>query len=620
MIQLYKASNTDYGPNGDEILDPIITKAEIEAELNGSWMLEIDAVIDKNGIALNIEENDVIQLPTFMIQGDQRYRIYDVQRSDDSVIAKANPIFYDSKDDVFLIDTRPTNKSGQEALNLMLASNSKYSASSDISTGNTSYYIRKNFIEALNSNDENSFINRWGGEILYNNEQIIVNERVGGDYGVTVAYGKNIKSIRETVNTNDLITRIVPVAYNGYTLDGSTPWVDSNLINSYPVVHYKEVTFGDIKLNENGEKDGYDTLSELRTALASAAQDYYTESDCDKPILTLDIDIVELSQTTDYRDYKDIESIGLGDTVHCYHSKLGITTDARCIKMTYDCVSQATTAVTLGSFQTNYFSNVSGAISAVNNAIRSDGTIMADKIAGIINAVDAQLQLQSTVAKKVDGRAFLIEDLDTSSDLYGAMECGTQGLRIANERTADGKAWDWRTALTAAGLIADVIVSGLLADKTGKSYWNLDTGVMQLTGNFTQRATNGYKSVDVSGNQVSFYDWLDSGNFVGSLGATHNDNNGRKGITLAADQGDVLNIGYYDGTSHMQYLMTIDGSTGKLKFTNTASGTMFQNNSGGGIVVESGLIKSWRLNTRSGDVTAGSNTLHFKDGLLTGVN
>ena len=200
------------------------------------------------------------------------------------------------------------------------------------------------------------------------------------------------------------------------------------------------------------------------------------------------------------------------------------------------------------------------------------------------------------------------------------MECGTQGLRIANERTADGKAWDWRTALTAAGLIADVIVSGLLADKTGKSYWNLDTGVMQLTGNFIQRATNGYKSVDVSGNQVSFYDWLDSGNFVGSLGATHNDNNGRKGITLAADQGDVLNIGYYDGTSHMQYLMTIDGSTGKLKFSNTASGTMFQHNSGGGIVVESGLIKSWSLNTTSGDVTAGSNTLHFKDGLLTGVN
>lgn len=620
MIQLYKASNTDYGSNGDEILDPIITKAEIEAELNGSWILEIDAVIDKNGIALNVEENDVIQLPTFMIHGDQRYRIYDVQRSDDSVIAKANPIFYDSKDDVFLIDTRPTNKSGQEALNLMLASNSKYSASSDISTGNTSYYIRKNFIEALNSDDENSFVNRWGGEILYNNEQIIVNERVGGDYGVTVAYGKNIKSIQETVNTNDLITRIVPVAYNGYTLDGSAPWIDSNLINSYPVVHYKEVTFNDIKLNENGEKDGYDTLSDLRTALASAAQDYYTDSDCDKPKVTLDIDIVELSQTTDYRDYKDIESIGLGDTVHCYHDKLGITTDARCIKITYDCVSQAITAVTLGSFQTNYFSNVSVAISVVNNAIRSDGTLMADKIAGIINAVDAQLQLQSTVAKKVDGRAFLIEDLDTSSDLYGAMECGTQGLRIANERTADGKAWDWRTALTAAGLIADVIVSGLLADKTGKSYWNLDTGVMQLTGNFIQRATNGYKSVDVSGNQVSFYDWLDSGNFVGSLGATHNDNNGRKGITLAADQGDVLNIGYYDGTSHMQYLMTIDGSTGKLKFTNTASGTMFQNNSGGGIVVESGLIKSWSLNTRSGDVTAGSNTLHFKDGLLTGVN
>ena len=36
MIQLYKASNTEFTSNGDFILDPVITKAELSVELNGT--------------------------------------------------------------------------------------------------------------------------------------------------------------------------------------------------------------------------------------------------------------------------------------------------------------------------------------------------------------------------------------------------------------------------------------------------------------------------------------------------------------------------------------------------------------------------------------------------------
>lgn len=620
MIQLYKASNTEFTSNGDFILDPVITKAELSVELNGTWELTLTAVIEDSGRALEIEQTDVIKVPTFQ-SDEQLYRVRKVKPNHSTVSVTCDPIFLDSKGDVFLLDVRPTAKSGQEALNLMLASNSKYSASSDISTGNTAYYVRKNFVEALNGDDDNSFINSWGGEILYNNHQIIVNKRVGGDYGVTVEYGKNIESIEETVSMDDVITRIVPVAYDGYMLDGSAPWVDSPLINSYPVVYTKEIQYSDIKLKGENDDEGYEDLASLRAALAAAASAEYTDNQLDKPAVTLNIGIVQISETDDYADYKNLEEIGLGDTVHCKHSRLGITTDARCIALTYDCIRRRVTDVTLGSFQSSYFENLNSTMSSVEATIRSDGTLMADKIAGIINAVDAQLQLQSTVAKKVDGRAFLIEDLDTSSDLYGAMECGTQGLRIANERTADGKAWDWRTALTAAGLIADVIVSGLLADKTGKSYWNLDTGAMQLSGIFKQYDANGYQSLELNRNALRLFDWKDSGNFVGSIGATQDDATGRKGITIAADVGDMLNLGYFDGTSdtHIKTIMSIDGSTGKLTIANMANGTLFPNNPGGGVIFDNGLVKSWSLNSYTGTVTVSGLALNFKDGLLISV-
>ena len=81
----------------------------------------------------------------------------------------------------------------------------------------------------------------------------------------------------------------------------------------------------------------------------------------------------------------------------------------------------------------------------------------------------------------MDGRAFVIEDLDPESPMYGCMVFGTQGVQISKQRTADGRAWDWTTAMTASGIVADAIVAGLLTDKTGKNYWDLDTGKLKIT-------------------------------------------------------------------------------------------------------------------------------------------
>lgn len=76
----------------------------------------------------------------------------------------------------------------------MTAPNKMYSAKSDIKKLSTAYYQTKNLIEAINGNDENSFINRWGGEILYNNYQITIDDHVGGDYGVQQRCMKRLKT------------------------------------------------------------------------------------------------------------------------------------------------------------------------------------------------------------------------------------------------------------------------------------------------------------------------------------------------------------------------------------------------------------------------------------------
>ena len=412
-----------------------------------------------------ITEEAVIKAPSF--NGEQLFRIKQKEKTETGVTAYAEPIFMDAKEDCFLQDIRPTDKTGQEALDLMLAPNGKYSAKSDITARGTAYYEYKNFIEALNGNDDNSFINRWGGEILFNNYEVIVNKRQGNDYGVQVLYGKNIKKdgVQEEVDTREVVTKIFPKAYNGYK--SSVP-VDSELIDKYPTVKIATITFDDVKMrqdaSEDDEENGViicDTQEELDKALEEKCRQQYALG-IDKPKISISVELVLLQNVKEYEEYKGLETVGLGDVVHCKHSKLGIVTDARVIELEYDCLAGKTIQVVLGDYQYNYFNNVTSMVNRIDGAIRPDGTVVGEQIQGLIDGVKAQMRAQSSAAKKSAVRAVLFEDLDEKSPTYGALCLGTMGFQIAGKRTADGRDWDWKTFGTGQGFFADLIVAGTM--------------------------------------------------------------------------------------------------------------------------------------------------------------
>ena len=516
MIQIYGPGNTDYSYNGDTMLLP--SAATVHPILNGAWEASLEHPIDHGGRWRQIVNGAVVKMPSF--NGDQLFRVKQVEKMDSGVSATMEPIFMDAMDDCFLVDVRPTNQNGQQALNLMTAPNAKYSASSNITKVSTAYYQFKNLIEAINGGDDNSFVNRWGGEILFNNYQVVINERVGGDYGVELRYGKNIPvdGLTEDADIRDVVTRIYPKAYNGHTMTNNG-YVDSPLIESYPTVKARTITFSDVKMREDAqegdEENGVivcDTQSELDAALTQRCNEQYNAG-LDKPTVSISADMVLLSNTEQYKDYAVLEEVSIGDTIHCINNHLGIVTDARVIELEYDCIHKRVLSVELGDFRYNYFNDVSASVSRIDSVIRPDGTIMADKIAGFINGIAAQLRIQSTVAEKVDGIAFRVEDLDPNSPTYGCMVWGTQGIQISKQRTADGKDWDWTTAMTASGLMAQIIVAGILSDKLGNFHLNLDTGeLIMKNGTFTGTV----KGADISGSNISGTN-MSGGTITGSV-------------------------------------------------------------------------------------------------------
>ena len=523
MIQIYAPSNTNFNQNGTALL-PI--SCVWTAEINGSWTIEIDNAIDDR--FQNIVENAVLKAPTPF--GENLYRITQCVKTNSGITATALPIFLDAQNDTFIYDQRPTNQTGQGALDI-LTNGTKYTGYSDITTPNTAYYIMKNLIQCLASDDENSFLNRWGGEIRYSDYDVYINQRLGADNGARVEFGFNLSSIEESIDMSSVVTRIIPTAYNGYTLpDNET--VDSPNINNYPIIYIRQITYEDIKLAEDAQADDAengiticDTLDELYEALRTRAQAEYTAG-IDIPTITYQVDMVDLAKTQEYAQFKDLVTVNLGDTVHVKHRRLGIETTARVIAMEYDCISQKVTSLTIGDYAENYFDSNSDITSAADQVIdKSNKTLMANRIAGVLNLLNTSLRAQKDIAQRQDVRAILFEDLDTESPTFGALCLGTQGIQISKQRNETDTDWVWGTAIDFESIVADYIITGILTDKSGNFYLNLDTGELKMNNGTFEGTIN---STTINGGTIN-----------GTEISTEKDINVGRNVILAYEDGNV---------------------------------------------------------------------------------
>lgn len=470
MIQIYNIENTNFDQNGDMSLFP--SSASVHAVLNGTWEVTLEHPKDSEDRWKYIKEGAVVKMPSF--NGEQLFRITHKEKSDSGISADLQPIFMDAADDCFLLDVRPTDKTGQQALDIMTAPNKKYTAETDITSIGTAYYQNKNLIEAINGDDENSFVKRWGGEIVYDNYKAIINRHAGSDRGVEILYGKNIaeNGMKEEVDLRNVVTRIIPQAYNGYQIDGDALWVDSPLIDKYPTVKYSTMKFEDVKMRADAQEDDEskgviicDTPAQLEAALIKRCQEQW-EAGADKPQVTISVDMVMIEDTELYADVKGLVEVSLGDTVHCRNNNLDIVTDARVTELEWDCVNDRILSVSLGDYQFDYISNQVSINNRIESAIREDGSVIGSQVQGILDAVKTQFHALRDVAQKQDVRAMLFEDLNPDSPTFGAMCLGSMGFEIASKRTADGKDWIWSTFGTGKGFFADYIIAGtMLADR-----------------------------------------------------------------------------------------------------------------------------------------------------------
>lgn len=350
MIEVYNNKNTNYRRNGDITLTPI--KCELVIELNGEIKIELTHKYDELGRWRYLNREAVIACPTPWSR-KQLFRIYKIEKRLEEIKIYASHIFFDLRHKIVNAECIETD--GKETLDIILK-DTGYAGYSNIERRNTAYYGRKNVVESICGDDGNSFISMWKGEMIPDNYDLYIMDRIGEDKGVSVRFGYNLKDIKETVDMSEVITRIIPIGNNGIMLENPKPWVDSPNIMQYANVYEKVVEYNDIKIKEKDSDEGFNTLEEAREALKKAAKKDF-EDGVDEPKVNYVVNMAMLENTEEYKQYKTLSSVGIGDTVRCSNTEIEIEVKARCIKITWDCIREKIIEIELGQYINTFLEN-----------------------------------------------------------------------------------------------------------------------------------------------------------------------------------------------------------------------------------------------------------------------
>ncbi|MCS6109001.1 endopeptidase, partial [Clostridium botulinum] len=165
MIQLYTNNEQDITKNGI-ILKPI--NGKISNKLNGENELEMDILLDKDGLYKNITRGCIITAPTPDFEENQAYRIYDTVKnmSSNTLTIYARHAFFDLNKKI--IFNKNVQGKGQNVISKVLE-DTKFTGKSESNITDIRQYKMRNIINVIAGSEEDSFLNIWGGEIECNN-------------------------------------------------------------------------------------------------------------------------------------------------------------------------------------------------------------------------------------------------------------------------------------------------------------------------------------------------------------------------------------------------------------------------------------------------------------------
>lgn len=390
---------------------------------------------------------------------DQPFRIYRAVPELDKITVYARHVFYDLMDNMIKqYEPSATTTGANVAQGIASGCLSEHDCTfySDLdSTAEEVKFENVNPVDAILG--DGGLVEKYGGELARDWFDVFLVKRVGSDTNVQIRQGKNLLGISYDVDLTDVVTRIMPTGEDrdGNLLYLPEGYIDSPNIDSYPHPKWIHLTVSEAKeVTEGDEKKSKDQCyAEMRNAVQA---EY--DKGCDLPTVTLKVDFINCAETEEYRDYKPLQDIFLGDSVRVIAPRIGVEVSMRMTQYTYDCLQRRYTAMTLGTVADTLEGNTisarqlpSGIITGSKLAINSVG------IGALQNGSVGSLQIQMAAIQTAH-----IETAAITSALIA--EAAIQTAHIGDAQITAAQIAD--ATITAAQIARATITAACIADAT----------------------------------------------------------------------------------------------------------------------------------------------------------
>lgn len=448
MIKLFDKTDTLFSSNGDKVITPL--KAKIHKEDNGSFYLDLEANLD---YVDDLTANRIIVANT--PQGEQAFRITNVEQTRKKISAKCHHVFYDSNN-YLIADSYVVDKNCNDALdhlNSATDNTSPFTTLSDVTRINSFRCVRKSLYEAINT-----VLERWGGHLVRDNYTIAIKNEIGKDNGVVVRYAKNLKEINCEYNWDNVVTKLMPVGKDGLLL--KEKYVYSS--TQYDIPYTKCISFAQNGIEEDDYKDADGNLNEtsynnaLMNDLRTQAQNYVNEN-C-KP-------------SANYKLKANLEKVtDVGDTIVVKDERLGLDITTNVIAYDYDCILERYTELEFGNFKQKLSNLVDSITSSTQQAIKENNNVikvtLSEEIKGATDKIWGAMSASHVI---YDGDKILVVDTLPKETAKNVIMINSGGIAFSNTgiNGAFKSAWTIDNVLNmeqinVINLTADLIKGGTL--------------------------------------------------------------------------------------------------------------------------------------------------------------
>ena len=443
MIKIFSAADTDFTSNGEVVISNA-TKANVRKADNGDYYLDFECGLEYVDY---IVANNIIVAPT--PQGDQAFRITSFDATRKKITAKAWHIFYDSAN-YLIADSYVVDKNCNDALdhlNGATDTQSPFTTLSNVQTIDSYRCVRTSLQNAISV-----LLERWGGHLVRDNWNIKIMNSIGQDNGVTIQYKKNLKEITAKYDWSNVVTKLLPVGYDGILLDEIYIYSDTQ----YSIPYTKTVSFEQGHINQEDYEDETAYQDALKVDLFNQATAYVAQNCVPAVTYTLKANIEKITD--------------VGDYVQVYDQRLGLNLDAAVTAFNYDCILVKYTEIEFGSIGQSLSNLMSNVTSQVNTALAENNVEMTVQLNAAIEAAEEQIwsALGSSYCIYSGDQIMIVDNLP-AQDAVNCIRINSAGIAFSQTGINGTFTSAWTidgtlnmAAINVINLTADLIKGGTL--------------------------------------------------------------------------------------------------------------------------------------------------------------